>query len=67
MRNNIGRLSYLRGLTDRELATGSGVSRAHLNRIRNGHAIPRVDTAIAVARALGCSVADLFVLPLSDP
>lgn len=60
--NCLGRVLYLRGLSDAELASRVGISRAQLNRIRNGRAIPRVATAIALASALGCRVKDLFVL-----
>jgi transcriptional regulator with XRE-family HTH domain len=60
--NCLGRVLYERGLSDLDLATRVGISRAQLNRIRNGRAVPRVATAIALAAALGCRVKDLFVL-----
>jgi transcriptional regulator with XRE-family HTH domain len=60
--NCVGRMLFLRGLTDDELADRVGLSRAQLNRIRNGRAVPRVRTAIALAEALQCRVRDLFHL-----
>jgi DNA-binding XRE family transcriptional regulator len=53
---------YVARLTDAELAARAGVSRAHINRIRNGRATPRLDTAVALAHGLGCRVRDLFYL-----
>lgn len=58
--NRIGPLAYRLGLDDGALARTAGLSRAHLNRIKNGHVTPRVDTAIALARALGTTVRRLF-------
>lgn len=63
--NHLTRLCFERHLTDEVLARRAGVSRAHLNRIRNGHAIPRVGTAIAIAQALGCRVREAFFM-MSD-
>ena len=60
--NQLTRAIYRRTLTDAELATRAGISRAHLNRIRNGRVVPRVGTAIALASALGCRVHDIFYL-----
>ena len=45
-----------------DIAAQVGVSRAQLNRIRNGRAVPRLDTAIALAQCLGCRVSELFYL-----
>lgn len=55
-------MCFVRALTDVELAARAKVSRAQLNRIRNGRVVPRVDTAVAIARALGCRVRDVFYL-----
>jgi len=59
-RNALCRLLALRGWTDGELAARAGVDRAHLNQLKNGRALPTVATALALARALGVSVATLF-------
>ena len=60
--NRLTRLAYRQRLTDAEVAARAGISRAQLNRIRNRRALPRVRTALALASALACRVADLFFL-----
>ena len=60
--NRVTVLLYQRRMTDGMLAVRAGVSRAQVNRIRNGRAIPRVATAIALASALGCRVREVFYL-----
>jgi DNA-binding XRE family transcriptional regulator len=60
--NRVTVLLYQRRMTDEMLAVRAGVSRAQVNRIRNGRAIPRVKTAIALAAALGCRVREVFYL-----
>ena len=59
-RNAIARLLAVRGLTDGELAARAGIDRAHLNQLKNARALPRVATALAIARALGVPVAVAF-------
>lgn len=48
------------GLTDAQVAARAGITRSHFNRIKNGRAIPRIDTALAIARALDVKVVDLY-------
>jgi transcriptional regulator with XRE-family HTH domain len=60
--NRITRLAYLAALRDDELARRAGVSRAQLNRIRNGRAVPRVTSALALAAVLGRRVCEVFQL-----
>ena len=60
--NSITRLAYVSQLTDTQLAARAGISRAQLNRIRNGRAVPRLSTAIAVAHALNRRVREVFFL-----
>ena len=60
--NHVTRLAYTQNLTDVVLSARAGITRAQLNRIRNGRVIPRADTAIAIAAALGRRVKDVFVL-----
>lgn len=60
--NRIGPLASIRQLNDGDLARLCGLSRAHVNRIKNGRTIPRVDTALAIARALRHRVRDVFWL-----
>lgn len=60
MRNNLSRLLAARGWTDGRLAACAGLDRAHVNQVKNGRALPTVATAVAIARALGASVAEVF-------
>ena len=60
--NRLTQLAYRERLTDAEVAARAGISRAQLNRIRNGRVLPRVRTALALASALACRVGDLFFL-----
>jgi DNA-binding XRE family transcriptional regulator len=62
LRNDIGRFGHVLGLSDGAIAEAAGISRAHLNRIKNGAVVPRVDTAMAIARALGVPVRAVFHL-----
>jgi DNA-binding XRE family transcriptional regulator len=62
LQNEIGRLAHRLGMSDGAVARAAGLSRAHLNRIKNGRVVPRVDAAIAVARALGTPVRRVFRL-----
>lgn len=60
--NCISRLAAQADLTDAQLATRAGVSRSHLNRIKNGRATPNVDTAVAIAHVLGKPTRVVFAL-----
>lgn len=62
VRNRIGWHAARAGLADGELAARAQISRAHLNRIKNGRVMPRVDTALAIARALRLRVHQLYHL-----
>ena len=60
--NRLTRLAFERGWSDAQLAARARLSRSQLNRIRNGHAIPRVSTALALGSALEKPVSDIFCL-----
>jgi transcriptional regulator with XRE-family HTH domain len=60
MRNALPRLLAARGWSDVRLAARAGLDRAHVNQVKNGRALPTVATALAIARALGVSVAEAF-------
>ena len=62
LRNRIGWYAACRGLSDDALARRAGISRAHLNRVKNGRVVPRVSTGVALARALGVRVSELYHL-----
>lgn len=50
-------------LTQAELADLVGVSRKTINTIENGVFTPSTILALSLAKALACSVHDLFALP----
>jgi len=51
-----------RGLTQAALAELVGVSRKTINTVENGVFIPSTVLALKLARALGCTVEDIFSL-----
>jgi putative transcriptional regulator len=51
-----------RGWTQAELAERVGVSRKTINTVENGVFIPSTLVALKIARALGCTVEQLFSL-----
>jgi molybdate-binding protein/DNA-binding XRE family transcriptional regulator len=53
-------LRLQRGLSQRELARAAGVTRQSVGAIESGRSQPSVGIALALARALGSSVEDLF-------
>ena len=55
-----------RGVTQRDLATGSGIDRTHLSRVERGRAAASVDVLVAVAANLGADVS-VRLFPTSGP
>ncbi|NCN05740.1 MAG: helix-turn-helix transcriptional regulator [Spirochaetales bacterium] len=51
------------GLTQSQLAEIVGVSRKTINTVENGVFIPSTVLSLRLARALSCSIHDLFELP----
>ncbi|MCC5894871.1 MAG: helix-turn-helix transcriptional regulator [Alkalibacterium sp.] len=47
-------------LTQKELSERAAISRQYLNKIENGKATPSTPVAIELAKALGCTVEDIF-------
>ncbi len=47
------------GLSQRQLATHSGIAQATLSRIEQGTRIPKMNEIVALAWALGCTVSEL--------
>jgi len=58
--NRVKLLRQARGWTQDELATAAGLSRTGVSAIESQRLIPSVAAAIGLARALDCSVEDLF-------
>jgi transcriptional regulator with XRE-family HTH domain len=59
-RNAVAQLLAERGWTDGRLAARARLDRAHVNQVKNGRALPRIATALAIARALGVPIAVAF-------
>jgi putative molybdopterin biosynthesis protein len=57
----VERIRRSRGLTQETLARAAGITRQAVGAIENGRMQPSVGIAIALARALGVAVEDLFV------
>jgi molybdate-binding protein/transcriptional regulator with XRE-family HTH domain len=57
------RVRTARGLSQRALADAAGITRQAISAIENGRVIPGVGIALALARALGTSVEELFAPP----
>lgn len=58
--NNLVRLRHATGLTQQELASKAGVSRATIYLIEAGEGDPRLSTLELLAKALGVDVAELL-------
>lgn len=61
--NNIALTRKRKGMTQAELAEKLEMSAESLSRIENGIVAPRFPRIQAMAKVLGCSVADLFRSP----
>lgn len=55
------------GWSQVDLAERAGVSRQLVGAVEGGRHVPNVGAALALARALGCSVEDLFAEPVDAP
>lgn len=62
LKNNIKKIRSNKNVTQKELAQKSKIGQSTISEIEKGTHIPRVDTAIRLARALEVTVEDLFVL-----
>jgi len=63
LQNNLEELRKSAGLTQQELSESAEVSRKSINAIENGIYVPSTVLALKIAKALNCSVEDLFKLP----
>src|SRR5262245_504984 len=61
--NRVKVLRQARGWTQGELASAAGLSRTGVGAIEAARLVPSVAAAIGLARALGCSVEELFGPP----
>ncbi len=56
---NLRRLRLVAGLSQEELAFRADIHRTQISFIEGGHRLPRLDTLIKLAGALGVTVGDL--------
>lgn len=60
--NNIQKLRWEKGMSQRDLASKSGLSRSTIADIENGIEEPKQSSMIAIARALNLPVGEVFDL-----
>ncbi|WP_258831489.1 helix-turn-helix transcriptional regulator [Peribacillus frigoritolerans] len=60
MVNNIKDFRTRRGLSHKEFAEKLNISVSHLRKIENGVGTPSLKLAVRIAKALDCSLDDLF-------
>ena len=63
---HVGAIRERLGLSQAELARRAGLSRQVVNMVERGRIVPSVLTALALAEALECAVADLFQKPHAE-
>ena len=56
----VKQLRMAKGMTQRQLAEASTVSKSQLNRIENNESMPTIDKLCDIAHALGVPVTDTF-------
>src|SRR5436190_23215265 len=61
--NRVKTLRQVRGWTQGQLAEAAGLSRTGVGAIESARLVPSVAAALALARALGCTVEELFAPP----
>ena len=59
-KNNLRRLRLALDVTQKELAEMSGVNSVSISYYENGKYIPNSKNALKIAKALGCTLDDLF-------
>lgn len=60
-KNNIRELLEKKGITQKELANLIGVTETAMSRYVNGNRIPKATTCIKIAKALDCTVEELYI------
>lgn len=63
LRTRLREIRTARGLSQQDLAERCAVTRQSVGAIEAGRYVPNTGVALALARALGCRVEDLFALP----
>ncbi|HEY3253159.1 MAG TPA: helix-turn-helix transcriptional regulator, partial [Polyangiaceae bacterium] len=65
--NRVREVRDTRGLSQAALCAAVGLTRQSVHAIESGRALPAVDVALRLARALDCRVEDLFGSAASEP
>ena len=60
MKNSIKEFRIAKGMTQKELAEEVGIARLFMGEVERGNAVPSVKNAIAIAKALGKTVEEVF-------
>lgn len=63
MTNRMGELMQRRGVTEERLSALTGIRQGSINKLKNCKRIPKVDTALRIARALKVPVEKIWSLP----
>jgi putative transcriptional regulator len=63
MRQTLKQLRIKAGKTQKQIAKAAGISERAYQKVETGESIPRVETAISIAKILDSTVEALFVLP----
>ena len=62
LKNSLKDAMKLSGKTQAQLALETGINRAYISQITNGHHEPTITAAILLAKATGCNADDLFYI-----
>ncbi len=65
MENKMKQIRSEKGMTQRQLSDATGISERQICVIENGAATPGLDSANAIAKALGVQIEDIWQLEVS--
>lgn len=60
MKNNLRKIRIIKGISQKQLSEMTKIGQPTISNIETEKYTPKVDTALALADALKCSVEDLF-------
>jgi len=64
VRNRLHRVLFEREVLGKDFAGWCEMDPSHFNRIKNGHVVPSLKTALRIAELLGLEVEDIFFLQM---
>lgn len=62
MKNNMAKVMQAKGITEEQLSLLTGIRQNAINPIKNSKRVPKVDTALRIARALKVPVERIWSL-----